>query len=75
MSDETAVEGACFFHRSRSISCPDSDLIVTRFGLNVFEFEFRWDRLPLGAVVDAGVNGVNEMLERLDVCVCGDGVE
>ena len=30
--DETAA-GACFFHRSKSTSCPDSDLIVTRFGV------------------------------------------
>ena len=75
MTGDATAAGACFFHRSRSTSCPDSDLIVTRFGVNELAFEFRRDRPPPGALVVAGVGGVEETFERLDVWVCGDGVE
>ena len=44
-------------------------MIVTRFGVNVFAFEFNRERPPPGAVLEAGVGGVDETLERLDVCV------
>ena len=50
-------------------------MIVTRFGVNVFAFEFNRERPPPGAVLEAGVGGVDETLERLDVCVWGEGVE
>ena len=42
----------------------------------MFAFEFRRERPPPGAVVDAGVEGEDEeILLRLDVCMCGEGVE
>ena len=75
MGDATAP-GSCFLKRSRSTSSPDSDLITTRFGVKAFAFEFRRERPPPGAVLDAGVEGVDdEMLPRLAVWVCGEGVE
>lgn len=45
-----------------------------QIGINVFTFRFRWDSPPLGAMVDVGVGGVEEMLEGLDVWVYGDGM-
>ena len=52
-------------------------MMTTRFpGVNALAPEFNRVRPPPGAFEDAGVDGVEEeMLLRLAVWVCGDGVE
>lgn len=44
------------------------------FGMKELTFEFKRVRPPPGVVDDAGVEGVEEMLESEDVCMCGEGV-
>lgn len=48
--------------------------MTTCFGVKELTFEFKRVRPPPGAVDDAGVEGVEEMLESEDVCMCGEGV-